>query len=339
MSSPEISSSDSSNPIAAAAGAWVARRDRGLTAAEQDAFLQWFHADPHHRAELARLDRTWRTLDSLAAWQPADGAAPNPDLLAPPRARRASRLAWLISLTGIGLAAALALLFHRGPTPPAETLAMAPGMRVIPRPERQTLADGSIAEPNHGARLEFAFAPAERRVRLREGEVHLSVAKDAERPFVVEAGGVLVRAIGTAFNVRLERDGVEVLVTEGNVLVESPAAAPMPVASGERARIGVGGRPIVTPETPAAIARDLAWRGERLEFEGLPLRAVVAEFNLRNTRQLAIGDTAAGSVKVAGTFRADEPEAFARLLEAGFGIAVERHETGAWVLRSAPTKK
>ncbi len=74
----------------------------------------------------------------------------------------------------------------------------------------------------------------------------------------------------------------------------------------------------------------------RLEFEGLPLASVVTEFNLRNTLQLAIGDTAAGRVKVAGTFQADQPEAFARLLEAGFGIAVERRSVGAWLLRTAP---
>jgi transmembrane sensor len=86
---------------------------------------------------------------------------------------------------------------------------------------------------------------------------------------------------------------------------------------------------------PATVARELAWRAVRLEFEALPLDAVVVEFNLRNARQLVIGDPAAGRVKVAGVFRADEPEAFARLLEASFGIAVDRHPEGAWVLRSA----
>lgn len=337
MSAPESNSEKDRHAIAATAAAWLARRDRGFTPSEQDAFLQWLAADPRHRAEVARLERSWRALDSLAAWQPADGAAPNPDLLAPASARGGPRLAWFASLAVAGLAAALAVLVLRWPAP--ESPAGAPGMRVIPPPERQTLADGSIAEPNHGAHLEFAFAAAERRVRLRVGEVHLSVAKDAARPFVVEAGGVLVRAVGTAFNVRLDRDGVEVLVTEGRVEVEPPSAAVVPVASGERARVGAAGRTIVTPQPPESIARDLAWRGERLEFEGLPLRAVVAEFNLRNTRQLAIGDAVAGRVKVAGTFRADEPEAFARLLEAGFGIAVDRRDSGAWVLRSAPTKK
>jgi ferric-dicitrate binding protein FerR (iron transport regulator) len=96
---------------------------------------------------------------------------------------------------------------------------------------------------------------------------------------------------------------------------------------------------VVAAEKPEAIERALAWRAVRLEFEGLPLTAVVTEFNLRNTLQFAIGDVAEGRVKVAGTFQADKPEAFARLLEAGFGIAVERRTGAPWVLRSAAPAK
>jgi transmembrane sensor len=338
MSTPENFRNDD-DAIALAAGDWLARRDRGLGAAEQDAFLQWLRADPRHRAALAQLDHTWSALDSLAAWQPADGAQPNPDLLAPARARGSRRLAWWASLASVGVAAAITLFVWRAPSVDPEAITVAPGVRVIARPERQALTDGSVAELNHGGRFEVAFGAAERRVRLREGEMHVTVVKDLARPFLVEAGGVTVRAVGTAFDVRRERDRVEVIVTEGRVQVEYLGGAPVPVASGERARIDAGTRPVVSPTDAETIARELAWRGVRLEFEALPLEAVVAEFNLRNTRQLAIGDAAAGRVKVAGTFRADEPEAFARLLEVSFRIAVERRTEGAWVLRSAAAKK
>ncbi|MDP3069550.1 MAG: FecR domain-containing protein [Opitutaceae bacterium] len=335
MSIPDNSRSEET--IAIEAADWVARRDRGLTAAEQDAFLQWLHSHPHHRQALTRLDRAWSALDSLAAWQPADGAQPNPDLLAPPRTSGRG-FAWWTSFVGVGVAASIALVVWHGSSSGPEGITVAPGVRVIARPERQALADGSIAELNHGGRFEVAFDGTERRVRLREGELHVTVVKDAARPFLVEAGGVTVRAVGTAFNVRRERDSVEVIVTEGRVQVESSVGAPVPVASGERARIAAGARPLVTPTDAMAITRELAWRGVRLEFEALPLEAVVTEFNLRNARQLAIGDAAAGRVKVAGTFRADEPEAFVRLLEASFGIAVDRTATGPWVLRSVAAR-
>ncbi len=318
------------------AGAWLARRDRGFTAAEQDAFADWLAADPRHRAAFAHLDRAWTTLDSLAAWQPADGAAPNPDLLAPARPAPAFRRGFLVA--GLGLAAALALLVWR-PTAVSNDPAHAPGVRVIPKPERQALADGSVAEINHGSRVALDFKLAERRVRLEEGELFLTVAKDPARPFVVDAGLAVVRAVGTAFSVRREADGIDVLLTEGSVQVEPSGGAPVTVTEGERSRIEGSRRPVVAPVTPEVVARNHAWREVRLEFADLPLRSVVAEFNLRNARQLAIGEPAAGNVKVAGTFRADQPEAFARLLEAGFGIAVERHPDAPWILRLADGAK
>jgi transmembrane sensor len=342
MSALDSSSEQNRHAIAATAAGWLARRDRGFTPAEQDAFLQWLATDPRHRAEVARIETSWRALDSLAAWQPADGAAPNPDLLAPAMAARRrwfSRAAYALAGATLAAAAAVAIaLWWPAPVVPVAVADKAPvvaGVRVLPRPEAQALADGSVAEVKHGGRLEVAFDAAERRVRLEEGEVHLTVAREKERPFVVEAGGVTVRAVGTAFSVRLERDQVDVLVTEGRVQIESPAGAAVPVARGERARVGADLRPVVAAEKPEAIERDLAWRAVRLEFEGLPLTAVVTEFNLRNKLQFAIGDAAAGRVKVAGTFQADKPEAFARLLEAGFGIAVERRPAGAWLLHTA----
>ena len=340
MSSHDSNFESNLHPIAATAAAWLSRRDRGFTPAEQDAFLQWLAADPRHRAEVARIERSWQALDSLAAWQPADGTAPNPDLLAP---RPAGRHRWLaragFAAAGAVLAAAVIALWWPAPVSSVavgKISSAVAGVRVLPRPEPQALADGSVAEIKHGGHFEVAFDQAERRVRLQKGEVHLTVAKDAARPFVVEVGGVKVRAVGTAFSVRLERDQVDVLVTEGRVLVESANGAPVSVANGERARVGADLRPVVAAEEPEAIEQALAWRTVRLEFEGLPLVAVVTEFNLRNSLQLAIGDAAAGRVKVAGTFQADKPEAFARLLEAGFGIAVERRAGGAWVLHSAP---
>jgi transmembrane sensor len=83
------------------------------------------------------------------------------------------------------------------------------------------------------------------------------------------------------------------------------------------------------------ISRALAWQGVRLEFAGLPLAEVVKEFNLRNRQQLLIGDAATGRLRVGGSFRADNVEAFVRLLEASFGVTTARLADGSLVLRRA----
>jgi transmembrane sensor len=207
------------------------------------------------------------------------------------------------------------------------------------------LPDGSTVRLNTDSSIGIAFSAGERRVRLRRGEAHFTVAKNPARPFFVEAGGIAVRAVGTAFNVRLRTAGVEVLVTEGKVRVsdparaaslagpESPVAAPeMPlVNAGERMVIPAVGWPaeLVTPvaamAVPAAeIERALAWQDQRIDVVAVPLAELVAEFNRYNGQKLVVEDAALGERRFGGSFRVDAPETFARLLETRFGLRVER---------------
>jgi transmembrane sensor len=220
-------------------------------------------------------------------------------------------------------------------------------VRVILPPERLTLADGTVVDLNHGGKIETDFTAELRRVRLVSGEAHFTVAKNPARPFVVDAGGVAVRAVGTAFGVRRGSGAVEVLVTEGKVQVERSAApsvtaapkvesSPTPLVAGERAVVQMAAPerpPSVAAVSAQEISRALAWQGVRLEFEALPLAQVVAEFNLRNAQRLVVGDAATGRLRVGGSFRADHVEAFVRLLEASFGVVAERRADGAIELR------
>jgi len=335
--SPSIS--PDSDRAAQAAAAWLARRDRGLTAAEQDEYLQWLRQDPRHGQALARLEGTWRVLDALARWRPAHSTQPNPDLLARPRLLRWRRAGFALA-TAAAMAAGLLLVLSRS----ERSAEMPPGrsLRVIPQPERLTLTDGSVVELNRDGRIETEFTPAERRVRLLGGEAHFTVAKNPARPFIVEAGAVAVRAVGTVFDVRRGATAVEVLVTEGKVRVERsafPGAAPAPPTSlvaGERAMVDTttpGAAPVVAAVSAVEIERALAWQGVRLEFPSLPLSEIVAEFNLRNATQLVIGDEETARLRIGGTFRADNVEGFVRLLQAGFGVTAERRPDGTVVLR------
>ena len=84
MAAEPHSADEQPGEIAADAAAWLARRDRGFTAEEQDHYFEWLRADPRHGAAVARLEKTWGALDALAGWRPVHSARPNPDLLASP---------------------------------------------------------------------------------------------------------------------------------------------------------------------------------------------------------------------------------------------------------------
>jgi transmembrane sensor len=350
----EPSNAENSAPLEATASAWLARRDRGLTAAEQDGYFEWLRADPRHGAMIAHLEKTWGALDALAEWRPTHSTQPNPDLLATPTPFRESGWARRIKFpfTIRTLAAAAAAVVVAGvfvfqsvspESPPSSGT-----VRVIPSPERLTLEDGSVVELNHGGKIEIDFSFETRRVRLVRGEAHFTVTKNPARPFIVEANGVAVRAVGTAFNVRHSAAAIEVLVTEGQVQVERsiavvPASAPTPLppaptalVAGERAIVDTTAptaQLVVATVGPTEIAQALLWQGVRLEFAELPLAEVVTEFNLRNRQQLVVGDATTGRLRVGGSFRADNVDAFVRLLEASFGVSAQRRADGALVLR------
>jgi transmembrane sensor len=316
------------------AARWLALHDRGLSGAEQDEFLQWLAADPRHGAWFARHRGGWERLDRIAAWHPQHGAEPNPDVLARP-ARRAwwrrpalRAAAVILFLSGGGIAVQR-LWTERGAASGA-----AAGY------ERRVLEDGSTIELTGAAELEVHFTPGERRVALRRGEALFTVAKDAARPFVVRAGGVSVRAVGTAFNVRLEAERVAVLVTEGRVQVAPPeraAAAPL-VGAGELAVVALaaGSVPQVRPAPAAEQARVRAWQPQLLDFAATPLAEVLAELNRRNRVQLVLADPALGRLSIAASIRSDNLEGFVQLLATTARLRAEPQGDYRIVLRAAP---
>jgi transmembrane sensor len=306
---------------------WLIRRDRGLTAAEQDEFFQWLAADPRHGEWFSRHQRTWKEFNLLAQWRPEHSAEPNPDLLAKPRAR-ARRLAWIAPLA---VAAALAVAFFswrefRATFPDAPTTVMA-------ELATRVLEDGSTVELRGDSEISVNFTRAERRVALVRGEAFFTVAKNAARPFVVRANGVDVHAVGTAFNVRLDPQAVEVLVTEGTVRVTPPLRSDgetgpeLPLVEA-RHRAIVPTQPSAPPQVVAVseedVARALAWQPRLLDFESTPLAQVVAEFNARNRTQLVVEDEALAGLPIVATFRSDNVEGFVRLLEANGSVRAER---------------
>ena len=325
------------------AAEWVAKRVKGFSPKEQDAFFDWLATDPRHSDWYGRHMKTWKQLDQLAQWKPEHSKRPNQDLLKYHMTR--TRWAWLG-----GIAAALALMgafwftFSVSPPDDMETFS---GNLVANSYESHVLPDGSIVELNRGAALKVDYTPEMRRVELVSSEAHFDVAKNLHRPFVVRAGGVDFRAVGTAFNVKLTGDSVELLVTEGRVqmsVLDSIADQGSPELSHYTREVVAGQRtvaPLVedTPiaevaEISALEARELlAWKPELLDFDDVPLSEVVEEFNRRNTVQLEFLDPEIGDEPIVASFHTTNVNHFVELLEWTFDVKSERIGEDRVVLR------
>lgn len=133
----------------------------------------------------------------------------------------------------LGAAAMLALVLvwqwtRHGDTasqPMALNAPMDSGMATIQTAEGEmialTLADGTEVKLNGNSKVVYPhqFKGKERMVKL-VGEAFFKVKHDSRRPFVVDAGGILTKDLGTSFNIRAYSDkDCSVTLVEGKVAV------------------------------------------------------------------------------------------------------------------------
>ena len=167
--------------------AWAVRLDgRDIELSESPELKAWLAADPRREGALLRAQAALSFLDRGRALAGSQAIA------APAIRRRPNRRGLLLGAgggavaAGLGAAAVLAVGVRRYETGVGEI-------------RRVSLKDGSLLAINTHSAVEVALRSHQRGVNLKAGEAWFQVAKDADRPFVVEAGPVRVRAVGTAF--------------------------------------------------------------------------------------------------------------------------------------------
>jgi len=217
---------DRQNWISDTAAFWDARlRAPGCTDGDRQEFNSWRAADPAHRAAFERLQtivaglRNEMSRADLRSMRDAALALVD---------RRKKRLT-LAAAAGIAASAVVAVLWYSLPQGAgfgrndAASYTTGIGQR-----STVTLQDGSSLELNSKTRVEVAFTSERRSVKLLDGQAIFRVARNPARPFVVHAGDRDIVAIGTAFDVRLERAALRVTLLEGKVAV-APEGASLPL--------------------------------------------------------------------------------------------------------------
>lgn len=171
------------------------------------------------------------------------------------------------------------------------------------------LPDGSQVAMGADSRIETRFGADQRHLLLERGEAFFEVAREAHRAFVVEAGPLRVRALGTAFNVRRTGPRVTVSVTHGRVRI-APVQASSSASAGAVAMEAVAGQRVSYDPSQGRFQvssveadRVLGWRRDRLEFIDEPLDLVLADINRYSQRPLRGMDPGLARLRFTGTVR------------------------------------
>ncbi|TNC76361.1 DUF4880 domain-containing protein [Janthinobacterium lividum] len=294
-------------------------------------FAAWKAADPLHATVAAGMENLLRQLHAVR--EPAGGdhrpARAALAAIAPKRQRlrqlaAASAVAMLV-LTG-------ALVLGERPAYLLADLRSSTGQW-----QTHTLADGSRLTLAGGSAVNVRFNAGERHVELVRGDILVDVAKDAQRPFIVDSKQAAIRALGTRFAVRRE-DGATILsMLESTVSAQVPQHRAVVVQAGQRTRITDDGVGPLTSIDAASVQQ--AWRAHQLVVDDLPLADVLDELARHRPGQLHYDRAQIASIRVAAVLPLDDTDKALQLLIDNFPQLRIRMLTRYLVMVDAPAKK
>lgn len=326
------------DPDEIAADLFLRRRSGDWSEADAAELQQWLDASPLHRECFESVERMWAATGDAAASASiralraaALAAGPQADTS---RTRRfaaiAAMLAVVVTAGGIGMMA----LRDGQIAPPAEARAQVYRTAVGER-ATVTLKDGSRLLLNTASEVRVDYSGKRRGLQLVSGEAWFDVAKDPSRPFVVSAGRHTVTAVGTSFDVRLEKAGLKVAVVEGRVAVDTVGRGRLSeVRAGERIDV-TGDAAVLRPSGP--VAGD--WREGRIEFTSATLSEAAAEMNRYRRTPIVVTDPAVGRMRVSGVFYSGENSGFLDALPLTHPVSVRVSEDAVRIGPAAGDKK
>ncbi len=325
------------------AATWAWRMDSAaVTPAERQAYESWLRQDPRNGRAAREMAQAWRALDSLADAKRDESIA-----LSEPVAKLAvPRRHWWLAAAAVLAAVAVCVAWLQRASE-LQVLATAVGQQL-----NVTLADGSVVSLNTNTIVETHLQRRAREIYLRKGEAHFQVAHDEARPFYVHAGDAVVRAVGTAFEVRVLADQhVDIVVNEGRVEVRPAAMTAALQSGGDTARAAATVRAIsagqrlstaskdltVTRISEQQLSSELAWREGAIIFDGEPLADAVAEIERYTDARITISDPNVAALRVGGRFRTGDVREFFDALQAALPVNVRRTADGVLIEARAGT--
>jgi len=200
-----------------------------------------------------------------------------------------------------------------------------------------TLQVGTRVFLNTATRVIVHYDRRVRKVELKTGEALFDVAKRPDWPFVVEAGGRRVNALGTSFVVRRDEQGLAVTLVEGRVTV-APEVPPPPgrragnvvtdaATSGEVFTLSPGQRLTFPPDKEAqldtpSLGRAIAWRQGHIILDDTPLSNAASEMNRYNSVKLVVERPEAQALLINGLFQVGDSLSFAKAVGKTYGLTV-----------------
>jgi len=236
--------------------------------------------------------------------------------------KRYSGFSWRIA-AGIVFILGLGYIVYQWNKPVIETFVATAETTIV----QDSLPDGSIAVLNKKSKLSYEYNSKEkvRRVKLT-GEAYFSIKHEVEKSFVIETGEILIRDIGTEFNVSAypNKDTVEIIVTQGEVQFYTLKDAGLVLKAGEKGMYSKRSREFYKVEN--VDINDLAYKTKVFRFINTEMTEVVKLLNEVYNSKIKLGNEAIYKCRLTANFSEDNPETIVEVIAETMGFSMTRNK-------------
>ncbi|MDQ9092114.1 FecR domain-containing protein [Pseudoalteromonas haloplanktis] len=281
---------------------WLELQRTGLNKTQQQAFMHWLNESPAHHAA---YQETQQVNLLLAKFDDAQTAKVND-------ATKHSGLSKIWAIAACAALMVISLISYQ--YWPNSDLPSFHAQYQSARGEQIDfeLPDGSQLSLDAQSQLLLVFDAKQRVSQLKQGRALFDIAKDPQRPFIVNTNGANVTVLGTRFSVDSKSNSTRISVDHGRVKVQSTDNSQhlIELVQGQQAVLTKQGVEVqnINPHLVDA------WRNGRLVFNNVPLYEVCAEFTRYHDVNFEFTKLSVRNMMISGTFNANELDNFLNLL-------------------------
>lgn len=204
-------------------------------------------------------------------------------------------------------------------------------------PKRIVLPDSSIVWLNAGSHLHYAdnFIQKNREVYVT-GEAYFDIKHDAGHPFLVHAGNVIIKVLGTAFNVEAypDENKIETTLIQGKVQVQIAGNPDKKIVLTPHEKLTVTNDSIhlsgnklkrlkersfkvqeVVPSETSAPIPEIAWVQDKLAFQDERFDELTKQLERRYDVHITFEDTQLKQERLSGVFANENIEKAIKILQ------------------------
>jgi len=187
------------------------------------------------------------------------------------------------------------------------------------------LPDGSEIWLNKNSQLTFpeVFDSKQRLVTLT-GEAFFKIAKDSQRPFIVNTGETTVQVLGTSFNLRAyeKENRIALKVIEGKVIFQATSTGTQTVlAANEKA--GFYKDEQVINKIVEENWQDTAWMPKNLDFDNTPISEIISYLETNFEVVIELANPKLADCTLLATLVDNSPDAIIKSIKRTFPVELE----------------